>query len=696
MSVETKIRNLITEINEATGQNDSNLSSAIATLKKGYLGDTLLQSKRVNLTQNGAKIITPDEGYNALSQVIVTASIAKEDIDAESFHAYYVEYDPAVANYKKIWIGRLTGGEIINVKEGIDVEESNVGTSLYNPALTFKGWSCPLPIINGQVNVPDVVCADVYIGAIYDTSDGKTYYVCEDSQVYNDDNLDPFAIVKGIYYGVNVTEAPSIRVHNFLDRVVFSSTVTSLPDYYAHGVSLDYVVLPFALATIKSYAFYQSKADAIVFSSTVATIGTYAFYGLHTHSCFLPLAAKTIGTYMLNSSNVFGFHHESNGVEYPEHFIEYSSVKYMRVADNSSYPSNFATATYNLEKIYCDKATNDNTVLEGDVYVVAIGGRNNDTTITKRPQAKFKWSNIGRLHATSGDGKWSESVFGEYGPSELVFSDYGTVPAYLFASSSSSSSTIVNSLPKGTQKVGGNSLELLSYSFYYAKKLSLANFPNVTTINSSAFSGCSSLREVNFPNVTTIRSSAFSSCSSLQEVSFPSLTTIGDSAFSACSLSKISCPNLTTIGSSAFSGCTSLQEVNFPSLTTIGVSAFSGSLKNNARVSLPSIETIGNSAFSGAGFSFLHAIYARLGKNVTSLGSYVFGYSSNYTNYSRHVYLVVEAETPPTLSGKLVYFADYVKEVYVPDESVDLYKSATNWSTYSSKIKPMSEFEGDW
>ena len=29
--------------------------------------------------------------------------------------------------------------------------------------------------------------------------------------------------------------------------------------------------------------------------------------------------------------------------------------------------------------------------------------------------------------------------------------------------------------------------------------------------------------------------------------------------------------------------------------------------------------------------------------------------------------------------------------VYVPDDMVDTYKSATNWSTYASQIKGMSE-----
>ena len=33
-----------------------------------------------------------------------------------------------------------------------------------------------------------------------------------------------------------------------------------------------------------------------------------------------------------------------------------------------------------------------------------------------------------------------------------------------------------------------------------------------------------------------------------------------------------------------------------------------------------------------------------------------------------------------------------VDKIYVPNESVDTYKTATNWSTYADIIKPLSEY----
>ena len=33
-----------------------------------------------------------------------------------------------------------------------------------------------------------------------------------------------------------------------------------------------------------------------------------------------------------------------------------------------------------------------------------------------------------------------------------------------------------------------------------------------------------------------------------------------------------------------------------------------------------------------------------------------------------------------------------IGKIYVPDNSVDAYKAATNWSQYADRIKPLSEY----
>jgi len=71
---------------------------------------------------------------------------------------------------------------------------------------------------------------------------------------------------------------------------------------------------------------------------------------------------------------------------------------------------------------------------------------------------------------------------------------------------------------------------------------------------------------------------------------------------------------------------------------------------------------------------------------VTSIGRYAFRGMPNMK------YIKMLPVTPPTLNS-LAFNGDTSNcPIYVPDESVDAYKSATNWSTYASRIKPLSEY----
>ena len=84
--------------------------------------------------------------------------------------------------------------------------------------------------------------------------------------------------------------------------------------------------------------------------------------------------------------------------------------------------------------------------------------------------------------------------------------------------------------------------------------------PNsVTTIEYSAFDGCTSLESITIPNsITTIENYAFAWCTSLESITIPnSITTIGNYAFAWCTsleniVSHIPAENLFTIDSNVF------------------------------------------------------------------------------------------------------------------------------------------------
>ena len=132
---------------------------------------------------------------------------------------------------------------------------------------------------------------------------------------------------------------------------------------------------------------------------------------------------------------------------------------------------------------------------------------------------------------------------------------------------------------------------------------------------------------------------------------------LGDDAFFGLrSMTSCRLPNnIDKIPSRCFYDCFSLTSITIPySVTEISHDAFysCSKLKN---ISIPS--------------------------NVTSIGNRALRYCSGLTS------ITVEATTPPTLSEYSVFDGTNNCPIYVPSQSVDAYKSATNWSTYASRIQ---------
>ena len=144
-------------------------------------------------------------------------------------------------------------------------------------------------------------------------------------------------------------------------------------------------------------------------------------------------------------------------------------------------------------------------------------------------------------------------------------------------------------------------------------------------------------------DVTTIGSYVFYNCRSLTSVSFPVCTSIGGYAFNGCiNLASVNFPACTSIASQAFRYCSSLTSANFPICANIGSSAFGGCSK---------------------------------------LASLTLGASSVCTLYNSNVF----TGTPISVS---TYIGNY-GSIYVPASLVNAYKSATNWTRYSSRITSM-------
>lgn len=143
-------------------------------------------------------------------------------------------------------------------------------------------------------------------------------------------------------------------------------------------------------------------------------------------------------------------------------------------------------------------------------------------------------------------------------------------------------------------------------------------------------------------------------------------------------ITSITIPDgVTSIGGYAFYNCSALTSVTIQNGTTsIGEQAFANCYAlNNLKIS-NSVTSIGNYAF----YSCSALTNVTIPNSVTSIGEAAFSTCRNLLS------LTVKSTSPPTL-GDYAFQTTPSAVIYVPAESVDTYKAASGWSTYSSKIQ---------
>ena len=185
----------------------------------------------------------------------------------------------------------------------------------------------------------------------------------------------------------------------------------------------------------------------------------------------------------------------------------------------------------------------------------------------------------------------------------------------------------------------------------------------IMKVGGSAFSSCSRIVEINLPKVTYVGNDAFSHCIKLKNISLPLCTTTGSNAFSYCAFESIFLPSCQSLGGGSLRGCRQLTSVNLPLVTTIKGNTFYGT----------PIQVLDLPA-------------------LTSIQAYGVGYIDNlHTLILRNSNICVLENTNAFVGTKI---ADGTGYIYVPDNLVDSYKTATNWVTFANQIKPISELEG--
>ena len=165
----------------------------------------------------------------------------------------------------------------------------------------------------------------------------------------------------------------------------------------------------------------------------------------------------------------------------------------------------------------------------------------------------------------------------------------------------------------------------------------------------------------------------------IRDFSSTSVKTIGNQAFYETRyLKNLNCPAVTSIGADAFcyAGLSNYGlNATLTALTTIEARAFGNALILS--FDAPNVTTIGNFAFDTC------YLLTTLDTKATSIGSNAFSCASITT-------LILRSDNVCTLATNGLSNS-HITDIYVKDELVETYKTATNWSEFASMIKGISE-----
>ncbi len=174
------------------------------------------------------------------------------------------------------------------------------------------------------------------------------------------------------------------------------------------------------------------------------------------------------------------------------------------------------------------------------------------------------------------------------------------------------------------------------YAYFYYNTATEVTFESVETVGHSAFCYNDKLQTVNLPNAVTLNKFAFLETTAIKDLSFPKVETLTGSAIADSSATSITLESVTTMPMSSINGCNSLTTVV-------------------------------------------------LGDKLKTVGA-----SMTITQCPQLTSITVKATTPPAgVTGSFAAFCHKELKIYVPEGSVDAYKTA--WKSNAAKIFAITE-----
>lgn len=220
---------------------------------------------------------------------------------------------------------------------------------------------------------------------------------------------------------------------------------------------------------------------------------------------------------------------------------------------------------------------------------------------------------------------------------------------------------------------GGSNNKLIQYADGTLTEITAEDLKDVSNISPYAFALCNKLTNVTIPDsVTTIGMYAFMQCPELSSITIGSgVTSIGDYAFYGCS-------KLTTVyyTGDVASWC-KISGSGLESLMSNVTTLYINGQKVEGDLVIPdSVTSISSGAFNNC--TGLTSV--TIPNSVTSIGESAFYGCSGLTG------IILLPTTPPTLGSSAFDSISSSSVFTVPKGTLDAYKAASGWSSYTSKM----------
>lgn len=246
-------------------------------------------------------------------------------------------------------------------------------------------------------------------------------------------------------------------------------------------------------------------------------------------------------------------------------------------------------------------------------------------------------------------------------------------------STGSSGDDLLDSVVSGQDNIdvlSVGSSKIRPYAFYKTTNIGRLVADNAESVGDYAFAGATSITEISLSNATYLGKQVIDG-SGVTSFYAPKVKELYNFCFSYSKPKTLSLPSVEICNSSAFDHCSNLEELYLPKCVTMRGIVIS--YCPNLRVLvLGAVNIASNTIYGDTPSLTLLKVDPPSSIYIPSImqGSVV----------------MANIESVPILEGFSDNFSGGTANIYVPDDLVDEFKVASNWSLFSDRIKPVSEY----